>query len=300
MVESRYYQVAGHLFCLEGDRDSLDHLSNYAPFCYHPDIESPLPLFHLHINQASPFKNLTIEHVFTDQSEADMPRIEVDRLGTEAWLLQIAPSRDADICCLLTATANFSEAWLSTADPRLWTFSVNNAAMLLFAFASVHTGTLEMHASVVKRQGKGYLFLGKSGTGKSTHSRQWLAAFSDATLLNDDNPVLRVYEQDGKVSAWVYGSPWSGKTPCYINDGVPVGGIVKLNQAPHNEVHIMRLPEAYAYILSSSSGMKIIPETMDKIYATIARLVENQAVHAMDCLPDADAARVCWHAVSQS
>lgn len=285
---------------MEGDSVSLDAVSNYAPFRYHPEEEVSSPLFRLHIDQPSPYEGQTAEPFYTDQSEIDMPRIEVYRIGSEALSFRIAPSREADICCCMTTTADFSEAWLSTADPRLWTFSVNNAAMLLFAFASVHTGTLEMHASVVKRQGKGYLFLGKSGTGKSTHSRQWLAAFSDATLLNDDNPVLRVYEQDGKVSAWVYGSPWSGKTPCYINDGVPVGGIVKLNQAPHNEVHIMRLPEAYAYILSSSSGMKIIPETMDKIYATIARLVENQPVHAMDCLPDADAARVCWHAVSQS
>ena len=283
---------------MEGEGESLDALSNYAPFRFFPDVEADLPLFHMCIDQSSPYSNATMTHFFTDQSEDDMPRIEVYRLGAEAWCLLMAPQRNADICCRLVATKDFRQAWLSTTDPRLWTFAVNNAAMLLFAFASVATGTLEMHASVVKRQGKGYLFLGKSGTGKSTHSRQWLAAFSDATLLNDDNPVLRVYEQEGKVTAWVYGSPWSGKTPCYINDGVPVGGIVKLNQAPHNEAHIMRLPEAYAYILSSASGMKIIPETMDQIYATIARLVEHQPVHAMDCLPDADAARVCWKAVS--
>ncbi|MBO6066250.1 MAG: transposase, partial [Lachnospiraceae bacterium] len=85
---------------------------------------------------------------------------------------------------------------------------------------------LLMHASVTMHAGKGYLFLGKSGTGKSTHSQLWINNIEGCELLNDDNPVLRV-EDDGSVR--VYGSPWSGKTPCYRNLDVPVGAIVDLH-----------------------------------------------------------------------
>jgi energy-coupling factor transporter ATP-binding protein EcfA2 len=147
-----------------------------------------------------------------------------------------------------------------------------------------------MHASVTVRDGYAQLFLGHSGTGKSTHSRLWQEAYPDAWLLNDDNPVLRVLP-DGEVR--VYGSPWSGKTPCYKNQSAPVRGIVKLSQAPHNEIRLLRLPEAYAYMLASSSGLKIVPEMMDRLYETIAKTIQLVPVYGLECLPNTDAARLC-------
>ncbi len=53
------------------------------------------------------------------------------------------------------------------------------------------------------------MFLGESGTGKSTHSRMWLENIEGSTLLNDDAPAVRI-SADGTTA---YGTPWSGKTP---------------------------------------------------------------------------------------
>ena len=41
------------------------------------------------------------------------------------------------------------------------------------------------------------MFLGPSGTGKSTHARLWLQYIDSTELVNDDNPVVRIY-QDGE------------------------------------------------------------------------------------------------------
>ena len=138
-------------------------------------------------------------------------------------------------------------------------------------------------------EARGYLFLGHSGTGKSTHARQWLAAFDDAWLLNDDNPILRVME-DGEVR--VYGSPWSGKTPCYKNAYARVGGIVKLSQAPHNKIRTISLPEAYAYMLSSASGMKMDRRMADCMYESIKHVITHVKCYHLDCLPNTEAAEV--------
>ena len=54
----------------------------------------------------------------------------------------------------------------------------------------LHKG-LSLHASCVVRDGEGYLFMGRSGTGKSTHSRLWIQTFPGTELLNDDNPAIR-------------------------------------------------------------------------------------------------------------
>lgn len=53
-------------------------------------------------------------------------------------------------------------------------FVLNNILMMIYAFNTACSDTVLMHASVIKKDGKGYLFQGKSGTGKSTHSGLWL------------------------------------------------------------------------------------------------------------------------------
>lgn len=298
MAESRYYRVAEHIFSIEGAAQHMALLSNYAPFEIAADEAlGQSTIFRLRIASEPIPSAMDMEHMFTDSSDEDMPRIEVYRTqeldGTQGWLLAESIWRNSEICCRIHCTSDFSRAVLYIATPDV-RFAIDNAAMLLFAFATVPLDTLEMHASVIKREGVGYMFLGKSGTGKSTHSRQWMQAFDDAVLLNDDNPVVRVWREPQGVRVVVYGSPWSGKTPCYKNDSAPVQAIVKLSQAPVNEIRPLRLPEAYAYVLSSSSGLKILPEMMDALYNTIATLIQSVQVYGMDCLPNPDAALVCY------
>lgn len=259
-------------------------------------------------------------HVLTDNAEEDMPRIEVYK-ASGGWLLRVAMVAKAPISCEIECNEDFTKGVLYIMpDCQDIRFCIDNALMLLFAFRTAPMMTLEMHAAVVVRpsledargtsysledapealqvkgerreakgEGRGYLFLGHSGTGKSTHARQWLAAFDDAWLLNDDNPILRVME-NGEVR--VYGSPWSGKTPCYKNAYARVGGIVKLSQAPHNKIRTISLPEAYAYMLSSASGMKMDRHMADCMYESIKHVITHVKCYHLDCLPNTEAAEV--------
>ncbi|MCQ2341725.1 MAG: hypothetical protein MJZ48_04665 [Paludibacteraceae bacterium] len=288
MVRRRNYTVADLSFSIAAEEEYLALLTNYAPF----EVETiSSSLFQLTIGKVDGSKEKV--SVFTDTSDDDMPRIEVYRVG-EDWQLQISMYKESPVCAIIRANQDFSVATLQF-DPNSAKFAIDNAAMLLYAFTTAHLGVLEMHASVTVKDGKGFLFLGHSGTGKSTHSRLWMEAFEDARLLNDDNPILRLLPNN---EVRVYGSPWSGKTPCYINKNVPVGGIVKLNQAPHNEIRPLRLPEAYAYMLSSASGLKIVPEMMDALYKTIAGIIQIIPLYTLDCLPNVEAARLCESTVN--
>lgn len=311
MVRS-YYSVAEHLFAVEcSDSSLLDVMTNYEPF------REPSPTSFLEVRELDEeIFTLRVEgheakgerqigegwtHVLTDNAEEDMPRIEVYRAirreGDEAreWLFRVAMVANAPICCEMECSEDFTEGVLHILpDCQDVRFCIDNALMLLFAFRTAPLMTLEMHAAVVVKEGRGYLFLGHSGTGKSTHARQWLAAFDDAWLLNDDNPIIRVME-DGEVR--VYGSPWSGKTPCYNNAHARVGGIVKLSQAPHNKMRILSLPEAYAYMLSSASGLKMDRQMADCMYESIKHVITHVKCYHLDCLPNTDAAEVCWNGV---
>ena len=192
------------------------------------------------------------------------------------------------MCAEWYATEDFHQATLHMTEQTQ--FGIDNAAMMLYAFTSVTKKVLEMHASVTVKDERGYLFLGHSGTGKSTHSRLWHEAYPDAWLLNDDNPILRVLP-NGEVQ--VYGSPWSGKTPCYKPLSVPVQGLVQLHQAPENNMRPLRLSQAYACLLASCSGLKFLAQTMDALHETLTRVLEKVPAYELHCLPNTDAARLC-------
>lgn len=303
--------MAEHVFAVEySDSGLLAMLNNYKPFetslfTMTNDEES---VFVLEIRTTTLLEARQIAgytHIHTDNTEADMPRIEVYRAKTEyseipTWLFRVAQLADIPICCELQTNKDFTRGILHISpDCQDMRFCVDNALMLMFAFRTAPLMTLEMHAAVVvkkdaKGEESGYLFLGYSGTGKSTHARQWLQAFPDAWLLNDDNPILRVMD-NGEV--YIYGSPWSGKTPCYKNAHARVGGIIKLSQAPFNELQQLTLPQAYAYMLSSASGLKMDRQMADDIYNSIKYIITHVRCFHMNCLPNTDAAQVCFQGI---
>ena len=113
-------------------------------------------------------------------------------------------------------------------------------------------------------------------------------------LLNDDNPVIRVTGKDVRV----YGSPWSGKTPCYRKVEAVIGGIVRLEQAPKNEVQKIAGIKAYANVIASAASIRWRKDIMDALSKTAEAVVTLSPCWHLKCLPDADAALTCKQAVT--
>ena len=164
---------------------------------------------------------------------------------------------------------------------------------IIFAQAVVYHRAVSIHASVVQLDGKGFLFMGKSGTGKSTHSALWMDRFEGCELLNDDNPILRLMP-DGVM---VYGSPWSGKTPCYKNHSCPLAGMARLRQAPMNRFVVQEDITAFITVLPGCSVIRKDAEQYDALCATLVELTGKVKVGTLDCLPDREAAMVCRSAL---
>ena len=168
-------------------------------------------------------------------------------------------------------------------------FVVNNYLMMLYAFAAAPCGVLLLHASAVVHQGKAYLFLGKSGTGKSTHSRLWLRHIPGCHLLNDDNPLVEVDKKTQRVTA--YGSPWSGKTPCYRRESYPLGGVARLEQAPANVWRpAPTTVSGFGDVLPSCSMLRPEQKVAAGVMGSVFQLVQCVPVIEVRCLPDAGAA----------
>ncbi len=108
-------------------------------------------------------------------------------------------------------------------------------------------------------------------------------------LLNDDSPMIRV--EEGKV--WAYGSPWSGKTPCYKQERYELAGCVRLSQAPYNKIKKLSVLQAYGAIHPSCPPEFAYDSVLyDGVSSFIGKMLSQVPFYHLVCLPDADAARL--------
>ena len=176
-------------------------------------------------------------------------------------------------------------------DERLLFNGLSWLLMVAFGQTCLLHNTILIHASVIACDGKGYIFLGKSGTGKSTHSRLWLQYIEGTALLNDDNPAIKL-EEDGQI--YVYGTPWSGKTDCYKNIKVPVQAFVPLKQAAENRMIRKKGMDAFIGILPSCTAIRWNKKLFTKMTDTVEAIVKQVLVAELACLPNREAAHLCY------
>jgi len=294
MENSYKYNVAGHVFEVvlpEGASEEAC-LQPYVPFRYSGETE---PLFRLRMEYAEDFGALDpgpVKECLNDEA----PYFWMfEREGGFNFGFSYSKSRPD---CILIPSDDFADSVVyvpaAKAD-RLSEFALSNAMMLLYTFRTTPYETLMVHASVIRHAEGGYMFLGRSGTGKSTHSRLWLSNIDDAVLLNDDNPVIRLV--DGEP--YIYGTPWSGKTPCYKNESVPLKAVVRLSQAPFNRITRHASLQAYASLMPSCSCMRWDRNSTDALHKTVEKVISKVRCWHLECLPDADAAHTCHQAVTR-
>lgn len=218
----------------------------------------------------------------------------VDKLDDGGYQFIIKNINNSD-CCLLQSNKDFSECRCAlNGNHEMRSFGLNNALMLIFAFAGSQRKTLLIHASLVRKDGFGYAFIAKSGTGKSTQVSMWLRHIPGCDLMNDDNPVVRIIND----TPYIYGSPWSGKTPCYRDVKARLGAITRIDRASENSVEKLPPVQAFASILPSCSSMKWDGDIFNSICDTVTQIVETTGIYILHCLPNREAAEVCHQMIA--
>ena len=276
---TRHYKVAGHTFAVSGSVQLFEKMENYEPF----RCEGDEPLFAL-----TECSGVVPEYTEEFRQEEDGTHIICGRTASGNDVIEFK-GRKKSLGCLI-CSKDYREGRLIMTN-GISEMILNSALMILFTLATAGKGTLLFHAAVVSQSGKGYLFLGTSGTGKSTHAQLWLEHIEGTELVNDDNPVVR----DGVV----YGSPWSGKTPCYRNVSVPIGGIVMLSQAPYNKIRRLSGIEAYVDLAESVGGKIWDSRIAEGQHQTENTLVSTIPMWHLECLPDEAAARMCHDTIKR-
>ena len=273
---NRKYQIAGHLFEVSGEKlcEAVVRIEGFRPF----EVVEGEPVFRFQ------------EGKITDVPEMAKVEYTLEYEGVkgtfgrtaEGFRLNLQPEAEGafDVWCREGETV----AYLG-----------GNWSMLLYRFAlwvayglmTLQRDTLAIHSSCIVYQDKAVLFLGESGTGKSTHTRLWREHIEGAVLLNDDSPMIRV--EKGKV--WAYGSAWSGKTPCYKQERYELVACVRLSQAPHNRIQKLSVLQAYGAIHPSCAPEFAYDDALyDEVSRIIGQILSVVPCYHLACLPDREAA----------
>jgi len=273
---TRKYQIAGHLFEVCGEKlyEAVTRMDGFRPF----EVTEGESAFRFQEGMADDIPSMTkVEYTL----EYEGVKGSFGRTA-EGFRLNLQSEADGAF-----------DVWCRDGEPVVYVGG--NWTMLLYRFAlwvayglmTLQRETLAIHSSCIVYKNKAVLFLGESGTGKSTHTRLWREHIDGAVLLNDDSPMIRV--EDGKV--WAYGSAWSGKTPCYKNERYELKACVRLSQAPYNRMQKLSVLQAYGAIHPSCAPEFAYDDALyDEVSRTIGQILSVVPLYHLACLPDREAA----------
>jgi hypothetical protein len=151
---------------------------------------------------------------------------------------------------------------------------------------------LEVHAvGIVDEIGRGHLFLGHSGAGKSTTARLWLQQ-PGIRILSDDRIVLR--PRHGKI--WMYGTPWHGDAGISSPHCAPVTNVYFLEQYADNQIIRMTRGVAAAELFARSFVPRHCAQSLNFALDFIERVAREVPCNIFRFLPQQSAVEVIRHA----
>lgn len=283
--------IAGLLIDVEVDASVVEALPNLYPFVVSDSDETPAIC---QIQTGNYIQEENTQPTLSSQSEEK---------SIHVWIKPDACK--ISLYCLLTGKLYWMQAdrhwctvqtdWMPDS-PEAYV-CLNDILMIAFVYRSAFYQAVTIHASAVAVQEQGCAFIGPSGIGKSTHSRLWLQHIAGARLLNDDQPVLRLHP-DGSVM--LYGSPWSGKTTCYHNEGVRLKALFFMQQAMENRLTRLSGIETFQQLMKATSLMGRDTITFQAISQTQAAICGAVPAYRFQNQPTEEAAALSYQAFQDS
>lgn len=274
-----YYQIAAHTLSISEELcHVVQQIAGFAPFATEATEETELEFISVEGSTIPSFKQIQYTLEYEDVKGV------FGLVSDSVYMLNLTP--EGRLPLYMWANINEGKAYLSG---NKEVYLLRFALWVGFGLLTCQHNTVAIHSSCIVYNNKAVLFLGESGTGKSTHTRLWRQHIEGAMLLNDDSPILRI--EEGKV--WAYGSPWSGKTPCYKNERYELAGCVRLSQAPHNAIKKLTVLQGYGALHPSCPPEFAYDNQLyDGVSNTISTILATTPTYHLECLPNKEAAKL--------
>ncbi len=158
------------------------------------------------------------------------------------------------------------DLWIENSEDKTDPMEYPLDGLILYYLTVIH-GDIMIHASGINTAGRGYLFSGISGKGKSTIARLWND--SGATIIHDDRLIIRI-----KDSKYVMHN-----TPVYNDDSPgesPLDRIYLIEHGRENEVIPVKGASAVSLVMANciqhNWDRKIISGLLGSVSSMCARI----------------------------
>jgi len=140
---------------------------------------------------------------------------------------------------------------------------------------------VELHScGVIDGAGRGHLFVGVSGAGKTTTARLWESAASG--IVSDDRVIVR----ERNDAMWMFGTPWHGEAELSMPEGVPLAGVYLLVQSEANVLRALDPAEAVARLFRCAFPLFYDGGALDFTLSFLAQLVASVPVRELQFIRD--------------
>lgn len=182
---------------------------------------------------------------------------------------------------LMCADQNYRNIYIYGSDKKA---AFETFSAYVFYTHVVRQKTLWIHSATIERNGKGVLFLGPSGIGKTTQAELW-KKYRGASIINGDVGFV----QRTKEGYLAWGTPWHGSSPYCINTSVPLKALVVLKQAPVNKLRELYGFEKVAEVSGSIMYPNWMPDGRELCADTLNHLLSDLPVYRLDNRADLEA-----------
>jgi hypothetical protein len=141
---------------------------------------------------------------------------------------------------------------------------------------------VELHGcGIIDRDGRGQLFAGQSGAGKTTTARVWLAD-GDYEIVSDDRVIVRFLDGEWRM----FGTPWHGEAQLSASASAPLAGIHLLAQSQRTELVVLPPARATAMLFGCTFPPFYDPSALTFTLECLERLVRDLPVRMLRFVPD--------------
>ncbi|MBM9605783.1 hypothetical protein [Desulfopila inferna] len=153
---------------------------------------------------------------------------------------------------------------------------------VLWGWLSLNGGAL-LHGSLSFIDGHTVLFLGNSGTGKTTLSR--IVAESGFSCLTEENPFVKIHES----TPWAYATPWPGAFGRKAPLSGPIKAIFFLRHSSKNELQKCTPQGAAARLLKNVRFFNWLPITIPPAIDLINEIIRIVPIYDFGFVPEKSA-----------
>jgi len=159
-------------------------------------------------------------------------------------------------------------------------YAIDSVLRIIHSLILAKRGGFLLHAASAIRFGRGFLFAGVSGAGKTTIAR---LAPPDATLLTDE--ISYVIRRDEEYCAW--GTPFAGELArAGENVSAPIKAVFLLEKGTQNRIEDISEAEAVRSLLRHVLFLADDGALVNKVFHSICEFVNQVPVRRLIFVPD--------------